>query len=172
MRADLTSSSHRCHSGGGIPPGRHWWLGVVHRSEGLVMSRFQVRKRVRHFVSTGAGRAKGFMRSKARAVDIWVQDHTKLVITSMMLTLFVGTGTLLYFRWDEVIDLAKQLAPVFTILSIVASLLLAMIKWFDMRRARRLAEEQEDEDGNAPETPREEDEGGETPDAPREPSES
>ncbi|MFI2633014.1 hypothetical protein ACH5A2_21905 [Streptomyces collinus] len=57
----------------------------------------------------------------------------------MLLTLAAGTVLLLRRRWDEVIDVAKQIAPVFMIVSPIASALLSVLAWFRKRRQRRLA---------------------------------
>ncbi|MFE7448127.1 hypothetical protein ACFU7X_47560, partial [Streptomyces chartreusis] len=69
-----------------------------------------------------------WVRRKSAAVDHWIQDHVKAVTVGMLLTLGFSTAWLLYFHWDEVIDLAKQIAPVFTIVSIAASAVLAVLK--------------------------------------------
>ncbi|MEU1320766.1 hypothetical protein [Streptomyces tibetensis] len=91
----------------------------------------RISRRTEHIVNT--------IRSGCSAVDIWIQDHYRFTVISMLLTLATGTALLLRWRWDEVIDVAKQIAPVFTIVSILASALLSVLAWFRKRRQRRLA---------------------------------
>ncbi|MGV9503623.1 hypothetical protein ACWDQ0_35690 [Streptomyces sp. NPDC003642] len=88
---------------------------------------------------TGTERIPSHLRRWTRAIDIWIQDHHVLVVVIMFILLAVGAGGLLARHWDTVIDLSKDLAPVFTILSIIASVILGSIKWFRKRRAARLA---------------------------------
>ncbi|GGW76368.1 hypothetical protein GCM10010350_71520 [Streptomyces galilaeus] len=82
---------------------------------------------------------KDTVRAKITAVDIWIQDHYRFVVTGVLLTLGAATGWLLWWRWEEAIGFAKQVAPVFTIVSIIASALLSVLAWFRKRRLKRLA---------------------------------
>ncbi|MGV9238107.1 hypothetical protein [Streptomyces nigra] len=102
-------------------------------------------------VSIAASAVLAVLKRKSTTVDRWFQGHSKLLAVSMLLTLGLSTAWLLYFHWDEVIDLAKQIAPVFTIVSIAASAVLAVLKWMEGRRAKRLAEQE----GDASDVPRE-----------------
>ncbi|MGW7282213.1 hypothetical protein ACWGIV_28760 [Streptomyces sp. NPDC054844] len=80
------------------------------------------------------------VRSTTAAIDIWIQDHYRLTVASMLLSLAAGTGLLLQWRWDQVIDFAKQLAPVITIVSITASALLSLLTWLRKRHQQRLSQ--------------------------------
>ncbi|XVV39295.1 hypothetical protein ACQPXT_40320 [Streptomyces sp. CA-100214] len=81
------------------------------------------------------------VRSTTTAIDIWIQDHYRLTVVSMLLALATGTWLLLQWRWDQVIDFAKQLAPVITIVSITASALLSLLAWFRKRHKKRLSQD-------------------------------
>ncbi|MDW8805500.1 hypothetical protein P1P68_12105 [Streptomyces scabiei] len=94
-------------------------------------------------IARGAERAKNAVGSKVTAADVWIQDHHKAVVISMLTGLGAGTGALLWWRWAEVIDIAKQVAPVLTVVSIVATAVLSVLQWFSKRRKKRLAEEAE-----------------------------
>ncbi|MEW2557160.1 hypothetical protein AB0957_36360 [Streptomyces zhihengii] len=79
------------------------------------------------------------VRRRLSAAEVWVQDHAVgLGITAVVLIL-TAAGLLLRFRPDQVIEQAKLLAPVFTILSIVISAVFGFIKWVRKRRRARLA---------------------------------
>ncbi|MFE1797688.1 hypothetical protein ACFW9L_16150 [Streptomyces sp. NPDC059517] len=87
----------------------------------------------------GAKRAMDAVRRAIAAADIWIQDHYWFVVISVLLGLGTGTGLLLQWRWAEVTEFARQIAPVLTIVSIIASTLLSVLAWFRRRRHRRLA---------------------------------
>ncbi|MFF8177698.1 hypothetical protein [Streptomyces chartreusis] len=79
------------------------------------------------------------LRRWARAADFWVQDHHVFVVIVMFILLLAAAGVLLWMDWATVIGLAKDLAPVATIVSIIATAFLGIIKWFRKRRTARLA---------------------------------
>ncbi|MGW4759406.1 hypothetical protein [Streptomyces chartreusis] len=106
------------------------------------MSRPQLTERARGLarsVARHVRRAMGTVCGKTTAVDIWIQDHHRLVVVSVLLVLGTGTGLLLHWWWVQVVDVARQLAPVLTIVSIIASALLSVLAWFRKRRRKRLA---------------------------------
>ncbi|MFJ9121272.1 hypothetical protein ACIRJO_37805 [Streptomyces sp. NPDC102394] len=85
-----------------------------------------------------ARRAMNAVRRSIMAADIWIQDHYWVVVCSVLLVLGTGTGLLLKWRWTEVTEFAKQVAPVLTTVSIIASTLLSVLAWFRKRRQQRL----------------------------------
>ncbi|MEW2267487.1 hypothetical protein ACGF5T_34580 [Streptomyces sp. NPDC047853] len=87
----------------------------------------------------GVRRMPPLLRRWVRAVDLWVQDHHVRVVTGMFVLLIAGAVTLLWMDWNTVVGLATDLAPVLTIVSLIASAFLGVIKWFRERRAKRLA---------------------------------
>lgn len=106
------------------------------------MHRPQLVERTRgimQFAVRGASRAMNAVRRVIAAADIWIQDHYWLVVISVLLALGTGTGLLLQWRWAEVTEFARQIAPVLTTVSIIASMLLSVLAWFRRRRHRRLA---------------------------------
>ncbi|MFF6828693.1 hypothetical protein OG739_36675 [Streptomyces longwoodensis] len=86
-----------------------------------------------------ASRAMNRGRRVIEAADIWIQDHYWAVVISVLLVLCTGTALLLEWRWAEVTEFARQIAPVLTTVSIIASTLLSVLAWFRRRRHRRLA---------------------------------
>ncbi|WP_157882378.1 hypothetical protein [Streptomyces silvensis] len=90
----------------------------------------------------GAARAAAAVRGVAgrtvKSTDIWMQDHYRALVLGTLLALGAGTGLLLWWRWALVIGLAKQIAPVLTIVSIIASALWSALAWFSERRRKRL----------------------------------
>ncbi|MFF8531746.1 hypothetical protein ACF07B_07100 [Streptomyces sp. NPDC015532] len=87
----------------------------------------------------GARHAMDAVRRAIAAIDIWIQDHYWFVVISLLLVLGTGTGLLLEWRWAEVTEFARQIAPVLTTVSIIASTLLSVLAWFRRRRHRRVA---------------------------------
>jgi ABC-type siderophore export system fused ATPase/permease subunit len=79
------------------------------------------------------------LRRRASAVDVWVQDHHIVLVVVLFGLLGAAAGLLLWTNWDLVVDLARQIAPVLTILSIIVSAILGVIGWFRKRRVARLA---------------------------------
>ncbi|WP_030398433.1 hypothetical protein [Kitasatospora purpeofusca] len=84
-------------------------------------------------------RVRTVLRRAVEAVDVWIQDHHVGVVVTMLLALGAGAAALLWTQWALVTALAKDLAPVLTIVSIVATSLLAVVRWFRQRRAARMA---------------------------------
>ncbi|MFJ3084610.1 hypothetical protein ACIPJG_33335 [Streptomyces halstedii] len=84
-------------------------------------------------------RTLAFVQRRVSAVDIWLQDHHVGVTFGALTLLLAAVGLLLKYRMEEVIDYAKQFAPVFTILSITIGAVLGTLKWFRKRRTARLA---------------------------------
>lgn len=89
--------------------------------------------------SRGTKRAMDAFRRVISDADVWIQDHYWVVVISVLLALGSGTALLLQWRWAEVTDFARQIAPVLTIVSIIASALLSVLAWFRRRRHKRLA---------------------------------
>ncbi|MET7745953.1 hypothetical protein [Streptomyces sp. NPDC005385] len=87
----------------------------------------------------GFRRAADAARAKITRADIWIQDHYRFVVPAMLAVLCAGTALLLWQQWEEVTGIARQVAPVFTIVSITASALLGVLAWFRKRRVLRLA---------------------------------
>ncbi|MEV6179980.1 hypothetical protein [Streptomyces sp. NPDC052015] len=105
---------------------------------GLSSVRARIEEMCRRLVY-GVRRMPPLLRRWARAVDLWVQDHHVMVVIGMFVLLIAGAGALLWMDWEAVIGLAQDLAPVLTIVSIIASAFLGVIKWFRKRQAKRLA---------------------------------
>jgi hypothetical protein len=105
-------------------------------------------KEMRHRVGRTTHRVLARFRRSARSADFWVQDHHVVTVAAMFVLLIAGAGMLLWTDWDAVIGLAKDLAPVVTILSVIASAFLGAIKWFRKRREVRLT------GGSTPSMPR------------------
>ncbi|KJY32157.1 hypothetical protein [Streptomyces sp. NRRL S-495] len=84
-------------------------------------------------------RVRTVLRHAVEAVDVWIQDHHVGVVVTMLAVLGAGAWALLWTQWALVTALAKDLAPVLTIVSIIATSLLAVIRWFRKRRAARMA---------------------------------
>ncbi|MGW2749115.1 hypothetical protein [Streptomyces sp. NPDC001450] len=106
------------------------------------MDRSSMRARIRRMqqrVVRGVQNTPPRLRSWASAIDIWVQDHHVEVVIALFALLGGAAGLLLWTNWDLVVDLARQIAPVLTILSIVASAFLGATGWFRNRRIARLA---------------------------------
>ncbi|WP_411078243.1 hypothetical protein [Streptomyces sp. cmx-10-25] len=78
-------------------------------------------------------------RGRVNAMDIWLQDHHIGVTIGALVLILTIAGLLLKYRLEEVIELARQFAPVLTILSITVGAVLSTLKWFRKRRAARLA---------------------------------
>lgn len=95
---------------------------------------------MRQRLDCGIRRMPPRLRRWVRAGDFWVQDHHVMVVIAMFVLLIAGAGALLWMDWDAMIGLAKDLAPVVTIVSVIASAFLSVIKWFRKRRARRTAD--------------------------------
>ncbi|MFB7788660.1 hypothetical protein ACFC1D_38890 [Streptomyces vinaceus] len=71
--------------------------------------------------------------------DHWTQDHIVLAAL-FMFTVFAGITTVTLRYWGEVLlAFAKEYQPLVTILWVVVSVLLAVVKFFSSRRAARLA---------------------------------
>ncbi|MFC9407832.1 hypothetical protein ACFRAA_23180 [[Kitasatospora] papulosa] len=83
--------------------------------------------------------ASVFARRWLTAADVWVQDHHAGVGVTVLLVLCTAVGLLLRFRTDQAIELAKQFAPVCTIVSIAVTAVFSWIKWVRKRRKTRLA---------------------------------
>lgn len=78
------------------------------------------------------------LKRSVKKIDIWVQDHCLILVIGLVAAGVCSTGLLLLWKWAQVITLAKQLAPVLTIISILVSALLGAMRWFRKRRSRRL----------------------------------
>lgn len=102
--------------------------------------RARIKKMRQRFVRM-TRRVPSSFRRGVQAVDLWIQDHHVAVVVTMFVLLMTGAGALLWTAWEEVIGLAKELAPVVTIISIIASAFLGVIKWFRKRRAARIRRE-------------------------------
>ncbi|MEU0475678.1 hypothetical protein [Streptomyces olivaceus] len=100
---------------------------LVKRASGITQS-----------VVRGVKRVMEAVRRTITAADIWIQDHYWFVVISVLLVLGTGTGLLLEWRWAEVTEFARQIAPVLTTVSIIASALLSVLAWFRRRRHKRL----------------------------------
>ncbi|GAA1311844.1 hypothetical protein GCM10009647_035970 [Streptomyces sanglieri] len=83
--------------------------------------------------------APAFARRRLTAADVWVQDHHVGVGVTVLVALCTAAGLLLRFRMDQVIELARQFAPVCTILSIAITAVFGSIKWVRKRKKARLA---------------------------------
>lgn len=84
-------------------------------------------------------RTSVFARRRWTALDVWVQDHHAGVGATVVVFLCTAVGLLLRFRMEQVIELARQFAPVFTIISIAIGAVFSWIKWVRKRRKARLA---------------------------------
>lgn len=82
-------------------------------------------------------RAIKILRRVINRIDIWIQDHCFALFFVLLSLGLTSTGLLLLWKSVQVITLAKQLAPVLTVLSITITALLAALRWFRMRRDRR-----------------------------------
>ncbi|WP_405401087.1 hypothetical protein [Streptomyces sp. NBC_01104] len=80
-----------------------------------------------------------FARNRLTAADVWVQDHHAGLGGTVLTVLCTATLLPLHFRMDQVIELARQFAPVFTIISITMGAVFTSIKWVRKRREARLA---------------------------------
>ncbi|MFF3540019.1 hypothetical protein ACFYXP_39675 [Streptomyces sp. NPDC002466] len=80
-----------------------------------------------------------FARSRLRAADVWVQDHHVGVGATVLMVICTAVGLLLRFRMDQVVELARQFAPVCTIFAAVISAVLGLLKWIRKRKKARLA---------------------------------
>ncbi|WP_405835110.1 hypothetical protein OG528_38500 [Streptomyces platensis] len=83
--------------------------------------------------------ASAFARRRLTAADVWVQDHHAGVGFTVLVLLCTAVGLLLRFRMDQAIELARQFAPVCTIISIAITAVFSSIKWVRKRRKARLA---------------------------------
>lgn len=79
------------------------------------------------------------VRGRVNAMDVWLQDHHIGVTIGVLAVILTGAGLLLKYRLEEVIELARQFAPVLTILSITVGAVFSTLKWFRKRRTARLA---------------------------------
>ncbi|MFJ3594511.1 hypothetical protein ACIQUY_34535 [Streptomyces sp. NPDC090231] len=84
-------------------------------------------------------RASVVARRRWTATDVWVQDHHAGVGFTVLLVFCTAVGLLLRFRMDQAIELAKQFAPVCTIVSFAIGAVFGWIKWVRKRRKARLA---------------------------------
>lgn len=106
------------------------------------MGRSSMRARIRKMqqrVVRGVQSTPTLLRRWASAIDVWVQDHHIAVVIALFGLLGAAAGLLLWTNWDLAVELARQIAPVLTILSIIASVILGVIGWFRKRRVARLA---------------------------------
>lgn len=106
------------------------------------MGRSSTRARMRTMRQCVVRTAQGAptrLRRRAASIDIWIQDHHIALVIAMFIVLSTAAGLLLWTNWDLVIDLARQLAPVLTIFSIIATAILSVVRWFRARQAARLA---------------------------------
>ncbi|KUM92896.1 hypothetical protein AQI88_29570 [Streptomyces cellostaticus] len=93
---------------------------------------------MRQRVVSGVQSVPSRLRRWASAVDVWIQDHHIPVVIVLFALLGAAAGLLLWTSWDLVV-LARQVAPILTIVSIVVSAFLGATGWFRKRRAARLA---------------------------------
>lgn len=84
-------------------------------------------------------RVSVFARRRLTAADVWVQDHHVGVGATVVMFLCTAVGLLLRFRMDQVLELARQFAPVCTIVSFAIGAIFSWIKWVRKRRKARLA---------------------------------
>ncbi|MET9725506.1 hypothetical protein [Streptomyces zaomyceticus] len=84
-------------------------------------------------------RVRTSARRQLTAIDVWVQDHHMGLGIATISLIGAGAWLLLRFRLDLVIELARQYAPVFTILSVVTGMVISSIGWIRKRRRARLA---------------------------------
>lgn len=89
-------------------------------------------------VVRGVQRATASLRRAVRATDIWIQDHHVAVVSGGLGVLLPSVGTLLWTRWDDVVAVAKELAPVLSVLAVTLGALASTVKWLRKRRATRL----------------------------------
>lgn len=111
------------------------------------MVRFSMRARIRELrlrVVYGAQNTLFRLRRWTSAADVWMQDNRIAVIITMFTLLGAAAGLLLWTHWVLVVNLARQVAPVLTILSITASAILSATRWLRERRAARLARQTTD----------------------------
>jgi hypothetical protein len=90
-------------------------------------------------VFRGVKRATDPVRRALTAADIWIQDHHVAVVTGVLSVLTPSVGLLLWTHWDEVVEVAKQLAPVLSVLTVTGGAIASTIKWLRKRRNARLA---------------------------------
>ncbi|MFJ3633280.1 hypothetical protein [Streptomyces sp. NPDC090112] len=78
-------------------------------------------------------------RRTAVRADHWVQDHIVLAATCALLTVLAATGTTLWYGGEALLALAAAYQPLLTVVWIVISAVVLVVKFFGSRRAARLA---------------------------------
>jgi hypothetical protein len=105
------------------------------------MGRHDLRRRIQqhlHRFHVQRARLSAGLSRIIRKLDIWIQDHCLVLLLALLAVGIPCIVMLLLWKWIQVITLAKQLAPVMTIVSIVITTLLALLRWFRRRRNKRL----------------------------------
>ncbi|MFD5883289.1 hypothetical protein [Streptomyces yangpuensis] len=100
----------------------------------LTGSRNLTRATARRIAQTPARTRRALIRA-----DHWVQDHIVLTTTCALITVLAATGLTLHYWGETLLPLAKEYQPLLTIVWIVISALVLVVKFFSTRRAARLA---------------------------------
>ncbi|MFB6866161.1 hypothetical protein ACFCZQ_35980 [Streptomyces virginiae] len=100
----------------------------------LTGSRNLARATARWIAQTPARTRRALIRA-----DHWVQDHIALTTTCALITVLAVTGLTLHYWGETLLPLAKEYQPLLTIVWIVISALVLVVKFFSTRRAARLA---------------------------------
>ncbi|WP_217251552.1 hypothetical protein [Streptomyces sp. AC602_WCS936] len=84
-------------------------------------------------------RAGAAARRMLTRIDIWVQDHHVALLVGVMSVVLPCVSLVVWTHWDTVVEVAKQLAPVVTVIGFTAGAVASTVKWVRKRRAARLA---------------------------------
>ncbi|MFE5538721.1 hypothetical protein [Streptomyces sp. NPDC056492] len=78
-------------------------------------------------------------RSALGRADHWVQDHIILATACALTAVLAVTGTTWWYWGEALLAFAKEFQPLLTIVWIVISAIVLVVKSFSTRRAARLA---------------------------------
>ncbi|MBZ9593638.1 hypothetical protein K7B06_00800 [Streptomyces erythrochromogenes] len=100
----------------------------------LTGSRNLARATARRIAQTPARTRRALIRA-----DHWVQDHIVLATVCALVTVLAVTIVTLHYWGETLLALAKEYQPLLTIVWIVISAVVLVVKFFSTRRAARLA---------------------------------
>ncbi|MGW8775913.1 hypothetical protein [Streptomyces sp. NPDC055794] len=92
------------------------------------------RSALRAVTQAGAAVRRSFTRA-----DIWVQDHHMVLLIGVLAVLAPSVALVMWGHWDAVVEAARELAPVMTVIGVTGGAVAGTVKWVRKRRASRLA---------------------------------